>query len=146
MAKPSNLHSMGMSIADERDPNFTPVAALVANSTNLHFTFVNDGGVVATFGSDNLEHLRSWWLVQCAKLNNPSRRGFWLMMNVREFTKLRDTKTGLPVKRLSACVFRNGEPFEPLSAADVRQAFGTDAATGKALPPQTDVLFVDFAA
>lgn len=146
MAKRSDLYSRGVSTASERDPNFAPVAAILANPANLHVTFVNDGGVVATFGSDNIEHLRGWWLIQCAKLNNPGRPDFWLMMNVREFTKLRDTKTGLPVKRLSACVFRNGEPFEPLSAADVRQAFGTDAATGKALPPQTDVLFVDFAA
>lgn len=144
--KRSSLYSRGVSTASEHDTNFAPVGALLANPANLHITFVNDGGVVATFGSDNIEHLRNWWLVQCAKLNSPGRPDFWLMMNVREFTKLRDTKTGLPVKRLSAGVFRNGEPFEPLSAADLRQAFSIDATTGKALASQTDVVFTDFAA
>jgi hypothetical protein len=146
MAERSDLYSRGVSTASEHDPNFAPVAALLSNPTNLHITFVNDGGVVATFGSDNIEHLRGWWLIQCAKLNNPGRPKFWLMMNVREFTQLRDTQTGLPIKRLSACVFRHGEPVEPLTADATRWAFGTDAKTGVPLPPRPDIVFVDFAA
>lgn len=146
MAKRSDLYSRGVSTASERDPNFAPVAAILANPANLHVTFVNDGGVVATFGSDNIEHLRGWWLIQCAKLNNPGRPDFWLMMNVREFTKLRDTETGLPFKRLSACVFRHGEKVDPLTAEATRNAFNTDAQSGAPLPPRSDVLFVDFAA
>jgi hypothetical protein len=150
MAKSSDLSSdfnaIGLPIADQDDRNFTPVATLPDGLINLHVTFVNESGVVATFGRDNAKHLRDWWLVQCAKLNNPRRSGFWLMMNVREFTNLRDLKTGRPIKRLSSCVFRNGELFEPLSADAVRRAFTTDAATEEALPPQTDIVFVDFVA
>src|SRR6516164_5724626 len=109
MAKSSDFNAVGLSIADQDDRNFAPVATLPDGLINMHVTFVNESGVVATFGRDNAKHLRDWWLVQCAKLNNPRRSGFWLMMNVREFTNLRDLKTGRPIKRLSSCVFRNGE-------------------------------------
>jgi hypothetical protein len=118
------------------------VTSLPSNLENLHLTFVLPDGT-ATFASDNAETLRDWWLVQCAKLGNRERKGFWIVLNKREFTTLKDTATGLPIKRLSSCLFRDGNATK-LSADETRHAFNTDAATGEALPARTDIVFVDF--
>jgi hypothetical protein len=118
------------------------VTSLPSSLENLHLTFVLPDGV-STFASDNAKHLRGWWLMQCAKLGNRERTGFSIVLNKREFTTLKDTQTGLPIKRLSSCLFRDGNVIK-LSADETRQAFSTDADTGRALPPQTDIVFVDF--
>jgi hypothetical protein len=139
-----DLRALGMAIADENSIHFGPIKALPIDLNNLHLTFVNETGIVSTFGRDNAEHLRSWWLVQCAKLNNPLRKDFWLLLNKREFTSLHDPQTNLPIKRLSGCLFRQGMPPKSLTADEIRQAFNTNAETGERLPPQTDIVFVDF--
>jgi hypothetical protein len=139
-----DLRALGMAIADENSIHFAPIKTLPTDLNSLHLTFVNETGIVATFGRDNAAHLRSWWVVQCAKLNNPLRKGFWLLLNKREFTGLRDPQTNLPIKRLSGCLFRQGMPPKNLTADEIRQAFNTNAETGEPLPPQTDIVFVDF--
>jgi hypothetical protein len=140
----TDLRARGMAIADESNINFAPIAALPADLDNLHLTFVNEDGIAATFASDNAEHLRDWWLVQCAKLSNPSRRNCWFVLNKREFTALHDPQTGLPIKRLSSCLFRQGAPPRPMSADLTRRASDTDPKTGEPLPQETDIVFVDF--
>ena len=81
--------------------------------------------------------------MQCAKLANRERKGFWIVLNKREFTTLKDTGTGLPIKRLSSYLFRDGNATK-LSADEPRHAFNTDADTGETLPARTDIVFVDF--
>jgi hypothetical protein len=95
------------------------------------------------YASDNADALRGWCLVQCAKLGNRERKGFWIVLNKREFTTLKDTGRGLPIKRLSSCLFRDGNATK-LSADEPRHAFNTDADTGETLPARTDIVFVDF--
>jgi len=109
--------------------------------SKLHLTFVTPDGT-ATFGSDNAEHLKAWWLEQMTKLRNPARN-HWCVLNKREFTAVKDVATGRPIKRLSSCAFK-GNTVIPQSADETRYAFNTDADTGKPLPPMTDIVFVDF--
>jgi len=108
---------------------------------NLHLTFITPDGV-ATFSSDNAAALEHWWLVQVAKLRRAGE-GYWCVLNKREFTSIKDVATGLPVKRVSSCLFE-GNTATPQSAETTRYAFNTDADTGKTLPRLTDVVFVDF--
>jgi hypothetical protein len=124
---------------------FTPadlLKRLPAGLQNLHLTFVTPEGD-PTFASDNAKHLTAWWSLQLAKLHNPER-DHWCVLNKREFTPTRDVETGLPIKRLSSCLFQGGTAT-PQSADNTRQAFNTDADTGKPLSAMKAVVFVDFA-
>ncbi len=112
-----------------------------ADLAKLHLTFVTHDGI-STFTSDNAKHLKSWWLLQTAKLIN-SGRDYWVVLNKRESTSIMDIATGLPVKKLSSCLFK-GNLAMPLSAEDTRHAFNAEAETGKPLPPMKNVVFVDF--
>jgi hypothetical protein len=90
----------------------------------------------------NAEHLNTWWLAQVAKLRNPDR-DHWCVLNKREFTPARDVATGLPIKRLSSCLFTNDTAM-PQSADQTRHAFNTGVEICKPRPPMPAVLFVDF--
>lgn len=75
-------------IASRDSEIFRAVGDLPAGLPNLYLTFYADDGV-ATFATDNAEHLHSWWSVQCAKLLNPARSGYSIGMTKREFTPLK---------------------------------------------------------
>lgn len=105
----------------------------------LHLTFVTPDGT-STFASDNAANLRMWWLMQLAKLQ---REGYWVVLNKREFTAIKDEATGFPVKRVSMCCFKRGEIWK-VPADEARYCFITNAETGEPLPEQTDMVFVDF--
>jgi hypothetical protein len=118
------------------------VTGLPSNLENLHLTFVLPDGT-ATFASGNADDLRGWWLVPCAKRGHRERKGFWILRNKGEFTTLKDTGTGRLIKRLSSCLFRDGNATK-LSADETRHAFNTDSDSAEALPARTDIVFVDF--
>lgn len=132
-----------ISASTNMGPVIEIITSLPSDLNKLHLTFVTSEGTF-TFASDNAEYLHNWWLVQCAKLANPERRDeFWIVLNKREFTAIRDSNTGLPIKRLSSCVFKDGS-FKKLKADVTRYSFNTDHETGRPLPLQTDIVFVDF--
>jgi hypothetical protein len=101
------------------------VAALPANLKHLHLTFVGPDGT-STFAADNARELHPWALVMAAKIHSGSIP--WLALHKRQFTTLKDSATGRPVKRLSSALF-NGGTIRKFSAAEARQAFYADAAS-----------------
>lgn len=100
------------------------------------------GDMRAAFGRDNLRHLRPWVAVQAAKLTAGRIDGIVLI--VRVFQPERDAATGLPWKHVCGC--RLGiASVEMLSADEMFEAGCTDAGTGAPLPPESAVVYVDFA-
>lgn len=95
----------------------------------------------ATFASDNAVHLPEWW-AERVRLQRADADA-WLVCNLRVFTPMRDSATGIPIKRLSSCMVA-GARIIPQKSGETRIAFHTDAATGATLERMTDVIFEDF--
>ena len=110
---------------------------------DLYLTILTPDGT-STFARDNAEHFKPWFLVQLAKLNNQDRKWGAIVLVKRQFTQLKDTKTGLPIKKISACRLEKEGVCVPLTAEETRSAFHVDAKTGKLLKPEPHVTFVDF--
>jgi hypothetical protein len=114
-----------------------------ADLKDLYLTVLTPSGV-STFASDNAEDFHPWFVLQLAKLNNPERRWDSIVLVRRQFTTLKDIKTGLPIKKVSACRFKAGMVQIPLTANQIRIASCTDPTNGQPLAPETDVQYVDF--
>ena len=110
---------------------------------DLYLTILTPDGA-STFSSDNAKDLHSWFALQLAKLNNPERNWDSVVLIKRQFTKLKDMKTGLPFKKVSACLFKAGGVQVRLTSEQIRTASCTDAITGKPLEPEYGVQYVDF--
>lgn len=110
---------------------------------NLYLTITTPDGT-STFASDNAEHFKPWFLLQLAKLNNPDRNWDTIILIKRQFTQLKDAKTGLPIKKISACRFEKGGVCIPITAEEMRSASNVDAKTGKPLKPEPNVTYQDF--
>lgn len=136
--------STGIAIATQNSALFRIIGDLPDGLPNLYLTFAcgpqND---VATFASDNAGQLRAWWIIECAKLLNPARPDYSVGFIKRQFMTLRDTSTGLPIKRVSGAIFRPGGAIQRLTAAQTRLSCTIDP-RGKPMPPEPGVVYVDF--
>lgn len=110
------------------------------NLQDLYLTITTPDGT-ATFASDNAEHFKPWFLLQLAKLNNQDRKWDTIVLIKRQFTKLKDAKTGLPIKKISACRFEKGGVCIPFTAEEMRSASNVDAKTDKPLKPESNVTY-----
>jgi hypothetical protein len=119
MRKKKHARSLAIAVATTDLAAYRVIADLPHDLSNLYLTFVSDEGV-STFARDNAEHLPDWWVVLCAKLMNPGREGFSIGLVKREFTALKDTTTGLPIKKISGARFEHRGAVVKLSAAETR--------------------------
>jgi hypothetical protein len=142
MRKKKHARPLGIAVATTDLAAYRVIANLPHDLSNLYLTFASDEGV-STFARDNAEHLRDWWILQCAKLMNPGREGFSIGLIKREFTPLKDTATGLPIKKISGARFEHGGAVVKLSAAETRLCC-TTGPDGQRLPQEHHVVFVDF--
>jgi len=108
-----------------------------------HLTFIEVDDSFRCFGPSDRTGLMEWWSTRWPSCMVRTSTGRLVVLR-RDPTPMRVAKTDVPVVRLSMCIIENGAMMA-LDAGRARNAYNVDADTGRALPSDPSLVFVDFA-
>lgn len=128
-----------------RGAQLSRVMSLLRKREAFFVTAMSDD--VSTFGPDNMVHFHDWMLMQLARLESGSIEH--LVLVVRRHVQDRNTEAPtevavrIPITQIGGCRITR-TALHMLTAAEMRRAFTNDHATGRLLPHDPTVSFVDF--
>ena len=125
-----------------------PIVRRIARASHVHLTaWVQGvgGGHQCSFGSDNIHHFADWFALMQAKLVSGAVTTISLV--VGEFDHEPKVVGGsyIPRKRVCGCSITDKGGVRMLSARVIEEAHTVCSRTGRRLPPEPGVEFIDFA-